>query len=115
MKTAQSRRRLRLMVLTSLAILALLLPTVAFAAPVAPAAEAVPSNTGCSTWHTVRYGETLSGIARMYGVSQQAIMSANGITNPSHIYAGTSLCIPWPSSGWDSSGSCSTWHTVAAG
>lgn len=115
MKTAQFPRRLRLMVLTSLAILALLLPTVAFAAPVAPAAEAVPSNSGCSAWHTVRYGETLSEIAKLYGVSQQAIMSTNGISNPSRILAGSSLCIPWASGGWDSSPGCSNWHRVQRG
>jgi LysM repeat protein len=102
------------MVLTSLAILALLLPTVAFAAPAAPAAEAAPQSSNCSTWHTVRYGETLSHIARFYGVSQQAIMNANGITNPSRIFAGTVLCIP-ASGGWNPGPGCSTVHVVQRG
>jgi len=118
MKTAQIRRRLRLMVLTSLAILALLLPTVAFAAPVAPVVEAQSQWYGCSTWHTVRYGETLSEIARYYGVSQQAIMNENGIYNPSRILAGSRLCIPAGGGGggggssWNQGSSCTAWHRV---
>lgn len=115
MKTAQSRRRLRLMVLTSLAILALLLPTVAFAAPVAPATEAAPQHSGCSTWHFVRPGETLSQIARLYGVSQQAIMNANGITNPNRVLSGSSLCIPGGGGGGGNWNSCSAWHRVQRG
>lgn len=115
MKTAQSRSRLRLLVLTSLAILALLLPTVALAAPADVRAESASQWSGCATYHTVRYGETLSGIARFYGVSTSALMAANDITNPSRIFAGESLCIPdgggQPDTGWG----CSTIHVVTRG
>jgi len=45
-------------------------------------------------WHTVRWGETLSGIALRYGVSVWAIAHANGIANPSLIYTGQRLYIP---------------------
>ncbi len=115
MKTAPSRRRFQLMVLTSLAILALLLPSVAFAAPVTPAAESAPSSSGCAAWHFVRHGETLSEIARLYGVSQQAIMSANGISNPNRVLAGSTLCIPF-AGGWQPpSGNCVAWHSVQRG
>ena len=44
--------------------------------------------------HVVRYGETLSSIARMYGVSPWAIARANGIYNINLIYSGQVLYIP---------------------
>lgn len=44
--------------------------------------------------HTVQAGETLSAIAQRYGVSQQAIIDANGIGNASLIYTGQRLVIP---------------------
>ncbi|MFN2216965.1 MAG: LysM peptidoglycan-binding domain-containing protein [Anaerolineae bacterium] len=52
--------------------------------------------TGCRYSHTVQRGEWLWQIAREYGVSPYAIMSANGLSLPSAstIYAGTVLCIP---------------------
>ena len=56
----------------------------ASAAP-APAAERV---------HVVDHGEHLTGIARRYGVAISAIAGANGISNPSRIYAGQRLLIP---------------------
>lgn len=49
---------------------------------------------GCTTYHYVHYGETLSQIAKRYGVSTYALSQANGIYNPNHIYAGQKLCIP---------------------
>lgn len=121
MRMAQSRLRLRLMVLASLAILALLLPSMAFAAPVEAAAESAPTwYGGCSNYHTVRYGQTLSGIAKYYGVSQQAIMQENDIWNASKIYAGQKLCIPGgydpgPDHGDDWGHGCNAWHYVTYG
>lgn len=44
--------------------------------------------------HTVRPGETLSGIARQYGTTAQAIAQANGIANPDRIQVGQRLQIP---------------------
>ena len=44
--------------------------------------------------YTVRRGDTLSGIARRYGVSMWALARANGIRNPSFIYVGQVLRIP---------------------
>jgi len=46
--------------------------------------------------HTIRNGETLSKIARKYGVSLQAIMSANNIKNQHKIRAGRTIVIPTP-------------------
>ena len=47
------------------------------------------------TYHVVRYGETLSGIAYHYGVSVHAVLQANPyIYNPNLIYAGLTLYIP---------------------
>ncbi len=44
--------------------------------------------------HIVAYGETLYSIARKYGVSPQALATANGITTQSWVYAGQRLKIP---------------------
>ncbi len=81
--------------------------------------------------YTVRAGDTLSGIAMKYGTSMYAIMQANGITDPNHIYVGQRLTIPAGSGGMgggsmggsmggDMSGDmgkvqCRTYHTVAHG
>ncbi|WP_420641174.1 LysM peptidoglycan-binding domain-containing protein [Candidatus Leptofilum sp.] len=50
---------------------------------------AVPAQT-----HTVQPGETLTAIARHYGVTVQAIVEANQISNPDRVTAGTKLTIP---------------------
>lgn len=69
----------------------LLLLILAFTASEATAA---PPEAGCGTYHLVRPGETLSQIARYYGVSVQAIAQVNRIVNPNLIYAGSTLFIP---------------------
>ena len=48
----------------------------------------------CVQFYYVQRGDTLSGIARWFGVSVSALQQANGISNPSRIYAGQRLCIP---------------------
>ena len=53
-----------------------------------------PQPAGCPRVHYVRYGETLLGIARMYGVSVWDIARLNGIYNLNLIYAGQRLLIP---------------------
>ena len=50
----------------------------------------------CAQYHTVTYGQTLSGIAAWYGISTYSLAQANNITNYNHVYSGQSLCIP----GW---------------
>jgi len=46
-----------------------------------------------NVWHKVRQGETLSGLARRYGVSASAIRSANGLRG-SFLRAGRRYAIP---------------------
>jgi len=47
----------------------------------------------------VQPGETLSQIAKQYGVSVDALMAANGIADPHLIKIGQELIIPGPASG----------------
>lgn len=62
---------------------------------VPPAEEPAPQPApAASTMHTVQAGETLASIGRRYGVSWTTIASANGLTDPNHIYAGQQLVIP---------------------
>jgi LysM repeat protein len=77
----------------------------ATASPLPAADTPAPSNTPApptataavgTVAHTVRRGETLSGIASDYGVTVQAIMDANGLTDPSRIITGQVLIIPLP-------------------
>lgn len=44
--------------------------------------------------HTVKSGETLSGIARKYGTTVEELVSSNGIKNKNLIYVGQVLNIP---------------------
>ena len=44
--------------------------------------------------HTLRSDETLSSVARKYGVSVQDIQQQNDITDPHKVYAGTVMRIP---------------------
>lgn len=44
--------------------------------------------------YTIRTGDTVTAIAARFGVSVDAILSANGLTRASIIYAGRSLTIP---------------------
>ncbi|MGQ9586046.1 MAG: LysM peptidoglycan-binding domain-containing protein [Anaerolineae bacterium] len=69
----------------------LIIPNPAVVPDTGPTPTPVPGRR-----HTVRPGETLSGIAWRYGVSMEAIMAANGLTNPDVIYIGQVLIIPGP-------------------
>jgi LysM repeat protein len=44
--------------------------------------------------HTVQAGENLTTIAQRYGVTVQAIVAANNLTNPDRVAVGTVLIIP---------------------
>src|SRR2546423_7318515 len=46
--------------------------------------------------HTVKRGETLEGIGRSYGVTVPALAAANGLRDPDHVLAGSTLSIPAP-------------------
>ncbi|MBA3531918.1 MAG: LysM peptidoglycan-binding domain-containing protein [Ardenticatenales bacterium] len=60
--------------------------------PVGSPPPATPPGT--ARVHVVQRGETIYGIARLYGVTPQAITQANGLANPSLIYVGQRLTIP---------------------
>lgn len=59
-----------------------------------------PKPAGDALKHTVKSGETLSQIAKQYGVSQRELGVANHITDPLKLQAGTELVIP----GWTTAG-----------
>jgi nucleoid-associated protein YgaU len=110
--SALRRRTLMLMVVVALA--AAMLPTAAFASsyghqgrawdpgPRQPRGVHRPAQhhnhkkqqVRCDATHRVKRGETLSQIAKWYGVSVNQLAKANGIKNPNRIYAGQVLCIP---------------------
>ena len=71
----------------AIAVLATALPANAIAAP----AEA-PTASG--SVHIVKKGETLSHVARYYGVTVKALAHANHLSNASYIYVGQRLHIP---------------------
>jgi len=56
------------------------------------ASAAAPS--AASRTHTVRRGETLTGLAKRYGVSVQALRDANGLTGRDGLRAGATIKIP---------------------
>ena len=59
-----------------------------------PTATATATPAAVDRTHVVVVGDTLSGIAEQYGSSVEAIMEANGITDPSVIFVGQELTIP---------------------
>ncbi len=67
-------------------------------APARPASSPRPAKPNpapaVERTHTVGPGEHLTGIARRFGVSIAAIVAANGIADPSRIYAGQRLVVP---------------------
>jgi LysM repeat protein len=56
--------------------------------------EVTPVPYGSDSNYTVQKGDTLYSMARRYGTSVNAIMAANGMTDPDHIRSGQSLRIP---------------------
>jgi LysM repeat protein len=71
--------------------LAIVTPTPGTPVPITPTA-----GNGQQQTYVVREGDSLSDIAARFGVSQEAIERANGITDPNSIYAGQELVIPEP-------------------
>lgn len=49
------------------------------------------SGSSAPVYYTVKYGDTLSGIAAMYGTTYQKLAELNGISNPNKIYAGQKI------------------------
>ena len=80
-------RHALLVLLLLMGMAATLVPTAAFAAPAsAPAAS--------GSYHVVKPGETLSHIARRYGVTVNGLVAANGLKSANYIYVGQHIYIP---------------------
>ena len=52
------------------------------------------ATTSCQATHTVKSGETLSQIARDFGVSLSRLAKANNLKSPYTLRVGQKLCIP---------------------
>jgi LysM repeat protein len=95
-------------------ILILVALTLVLASTASVAVAAPQASYTCVAYHTVKFGENLNSISRMYGVSVQALMAANNIYNPNLIYAGQTLCIPG-SAPVPPRPPCGTYYTVQWG
>jgi LysM repeat protein len=92
--------RRRMLVLVSVVLASLLVTTSVAAAPAT--SSPAPATWSAPRYHTVRPGETLFSIGRLYGVNPYAIASANHLYNANRIYIGQCLYIP--ASSWYYSG-----------
>lgn len=91
-------------------LLAFVLVAILFTGATAPA-EA----SSCKpVYHTVKAGQNLTQIARLYGVTVQAIVKANNLWNPNVIYVGQRLLIPVPCPS-EPSTQCTKIHVVKKG
>jgi LysM repeat protein len=57
-------------------------------------AKPAPAKTTTASHYTIRKGDTIIAIAKKFGVSTTALLSANGLSWTSTIYAGRTLSIP---------------------
>ena len=107
-------RRIWLISIAALLLFSLLPQTVT---AVSPQVNVNPQATGYTT-HVVQAGESLSRIAVRYGVSVQALVTANNIANANQIFVGQRLRIPTtgqqPAPSQQTS-ACARSHTVVAG
>jgi LysM repeat protein len=53
-----------------------------------------PTPRAAQTTYVVQPGDSLSGIAAKFGITQQELQQANNIDDPDSIYAGQELIIP---------------------
>ena len=56
-------------------------------------AVAVPAPAAAGSY-TVKWGDTLTGVAKRFGVSVRALADANGLADPNRVLAGRSLAVP---------------------
>jgi LysM repeat protein len=57
-------------------------------------AQARPASTTATVIHVVRSGETMSGIAKRYGVSLTKLLAANRLANTGLIFVGQRISVP---------------------
>ena len=109
MKAGHLWGRRQIVFLMLLCVLVALLVTAA-------SSEAAPEQS-CGSYHYVQRGQTLSSIARQYGVSVQALLHANPqIKHPDVIYAGSSIFVPCMGPGGPGTGGrCGHYHYVNYG
>ena len=62
--------------------------------PSTPAPDPAPDDGTCSSYYTVKYGDTLADIAAVQGTTASALKAANSLDNADLIYTGQELCIP---------------------
>src|SRR5512139_1957039 len=101
-------------IIFTLVAAALILAMTAGSVVAAPQAATRAAYT-CVAYHTVKFGDTLNSISRLYSVSVQALMAANNIYNPNLIYAGQTLCIPGSAHVPPPPPPCGTYYTVQWG
>ena len=95
-----ANRRTWLILFVAILLLGSLSAAVAFAhtpsqpLPAPATGPVVRSTSDGPIVYTVKRGETLTMIARRYGVSVRELAASNGITNPDRIYPGQILRIP---------------------
>lgn len=89
---AHPRMRTLLRFLVAVCVAVIVVCAAQFVLAAVVQAESVADSGG--TTYTVRSGDTLSAIAKRFGVSTSAIIKANKIRNPSRIVAGQRLWIP---------------------
>jgi murein DD-endopeptidase MepM/ murein hydrolase activator NlpD len=75
------------------------------------------SGSAATGGYTVRWGDTLSGIGKRFGVAPSTIASANGIKDPNRIVAGSVLTVPAGQGGSTPSGTAASgvFHVVQQG
>ena len=95
-------------VLTLMLLVSLLVPVTAMAAPV----QSNPGNTEWVQVYTVKRGDTLSGIAWSFGVSEEALIRANTLRDADAIYVGQQLIIPEKGHQGTGGPECVNYHTV---
>lgn len=61
-----------------------------------PTTATTPTTTGPPIMYTVKRGDTLTALARFFGVYKSAIIEANENLDPDHLVEGQSLVIPPP-------------------
>jgi len=69
-------------------------PGAPFLTPTADPIRIRPTQARGAETYIIQPGDTLGGIARLYNISVEAIMQANGLTNPNVLSVGASLTIP---------------------